>query len=167
MPIYALGGFIQDVAPDYCEFVAIFTRSGFNTTSLIVSELKNKFLVLPENVNEEEINYGEIWRYKRDTLWEIKPSLSLWKYLYVFTNLGKSTRVETLNDINVLINRSLDCARLMNCKSIGYIVIRSNNHTDEECALRMIDSIRNWEQIFNYNINVYLIDRVNGFAPFV
>jgi hypothetical protein len=167
MPIYALGGLVQDLAPDYCEFVAIFTSSGFNTTSLIVKEIKNKFLVLPENVNEEEINYDEIWRCRRNTLWEIKPSLSLWKYLYVFTNLGNSTGVQTLNDIKVLINRSLDCARLMNCRSIGYIIIRSNNHTDEECAQRMIDSIRIWEQIFSYKINVYLIDRVNGFAPFV
>jgi hypothetical protein len=167
MPIYALGGFIQDLAPDYCDFVAIFTRSGFNTTSLIVKDLKNKFLIFPKNVNEEEIDNDEIWRYRQDTLWEIKPSLSLWKYLYVFSNLGRSTRVESIDDINILINRSLDCARLMNCKSIGYIIIRSNNHTDEECAQRMIDSIINWEQIFKYEINVYLIDRVNGFAPFV
>jgi len=167
MPIYALGGFIQDLAPDYCDFVAIFTRSGFNTTSLIVKDLKNKFLIFPKNVNEEEIDYNEIWRYRQDTLWEIKPSLSLWKYLYVFSNLGRSTRVESIDDINILINRSLDCARLMNCKSIGYIIIRSNNHTDEECAQRMIDSIINWELIFKYEINVYLIDRVNGFAPFV
>jgi hypothetical protein len=167
MPIYALGGFIQDLAPDYCDFVAIFTRSGFNTTSLIVKDLKNKFLIFPKNVNEEEIDYDEIWRYRQDTLWEIKPSLSLWKYLYVFSNLGRSTRVESIDDINILINRSLDCARLMNCKSIGYIIIRSNNHTDEECAQRMIDSIINWELIFKYEINVYLIDRVNGFAPFV
>jgi hypothetical protein len=167
MPIYALGGFIQDLAPDYCDFVAIFTRSGFNTTSLIVKDLKNKFLIFPKNVNEEEIDNDEIWRYRQDTLWEIKPSLSLWKYLYVFSNLGRSTRVESIDDINILINRSLDCARLMNCKSIGYIIIRSNNHTDEECAQRMIDSIINWELIFKYEINVYLIDRVNGFAPFV
>ena len=167
MPIYALGGFIQDLAPDYCDFVAIFTRSGFNTTSLIVKDLKNKFLIFPKNVNEEEIDYNEIWRYRQDTLWEIKPSLSFWKYLYVFSNLGRSTRVESIDDINILINRSLDCARLMNCKSIGYIIIRSNNHTDEECAQRMIDSIINWELIFKYEINVYLIDRVNGFAPFV
>jgi hypothetical protein len=145
MPIYAVGGYIETFAPEKCEAVAIFTIDGFSGTNLLFREFTN-------NRQKTLLSQDQ----------EFYTNQGITRYYYVFSN-PRGRKLDNIDRINQYIKNSLDYARLEKIKSIAYLIFDSDEFNLSLIARRMIEVIKEWEEIEKYEIDIYLVDRVNGF----
>jgi hypothetical protein len=163
MPIYAVGGYIETFAPEKCEAVAIFTLDGFSGTNLLFREFtNNRQKTLLSQDQEFYTNQDKPWNNRMDTFWKITPPKGITRYYYVFSN-PRGRKLDNIDRINQYIKTSLDYARLEEIKSIAYLIFDSDKFNLSLIARRMIEVIKEWEEIEKYEIDIYLVDRVNGF----
>lgn len=163
MPIYAVGGYIEAFAPEKCEAVAIFTLDGFSGTNLLFREFTNNRQKTLLNQDQEfYTNQDKPWNNRMDTFWEITPSKGITRYYYVFSN-PRGRKLDNIDRINQYIKTSLGYAKLKKIKSIAYLIFASDKIISSLIARRMIEVIQEWEEIEKYEIDIYLVDRVNGF----
>jgi hypothetical protein len=163
MAIYAIRGLIEEFAPIKSEAVAVYARDGFASLKWIWDQItsdRNTNLIFPTDL--ANVDQREPWRNKQDTFWEISPHNGVTRYYYSFSN-PSGKRLVNIDQIDQLINRSLDHARLMKIKSIAYVIIPIEEDDQRISARRMLQTIRNWQSVFNYELDIYLVDRVNGF----
>ena len=185
MTIKTIKGMLMDVAPTKSEAIAIWMCSGFNTRNAIWRfELKEKGieikLIHPErgdissNVKDSAFESNligyEPWRLHFETLWEITSDFGKLKYIYVFPNPEDKPRLNHIEDINQLINKCLDVLNVNSIHSVSFILIPALPRgeynieiEDLQSAKQMIYSIRNWLSENESNMEVYLVDRVDGF----
>ena len=173
MTIKTIKGMLMDVAPTKSEAIAIWMCSGFNTRNAIWRfELKEKGieieLIHPERENISS-NY-EPWKLHFETLWKITSDVGQLKYIYVFPNPEDKQRLDHIQDINQLINKCLGILNVNSINSVSFILIpalpKGEHNTeieDLQSAKQMIYSIRNWLSENESNMEVYLVDRVDGF----
>lgn len=172
MAIKAIKGMIMDVAPLKSQAMAIWMRSGFNSSNAIWRfELKEKGvnveLIHPfeKNINKDI----EPWLLPHETLWKITPELGKLKYIYIFPNPEDNKGVDDMEAINQMIYKCLDTLSNYSITSVSFILIpalqKGNNFEtqDLESAKQMIISIQNWLYNMNQDMDVYLVDRVDGF----
>ena len=179
MTIKAIKGMLMDVAPTKSEAIAIWMCSGFNARNGIWRfELKEKGieikLIHPErgdiSPNESNLIGYEPWRLHFETLWKITSDFGKLKYIYVFPNPEDKQRLNHIEDINQLINNCLDVLNVNSINSVSFILIpalpRGEHYTeieDLQSAKQMIYSIRNWLSENESNMEIYLVDSVDGF----
>ena len=163
MAIYAIRGLIEEFAPINSEVVAVYAREGFASLMWIWDQItrdRNTTLIFPNDLTN--VNQEKPWRNNEDTFWEINPQNGVTRYYYSFSN-PSGNRLVNIEQIDQLINRNLDHARLMKIKSIAYVIIPIEEDDQRISARRMLQAIRKWQSIFNYELDIYLVDRVNGF----
>ncbi len=190
MAIVNLKGKIWDVAPDKAEAIAVWLRDGFNLRHSIWGyDLEEKKitpkLIYPLNNNTPErlssqydfdINL-QPWKLPYDTLWRIVPKMyKKLKYIYVFSNPKDEKTVDSLEEIDRLINQCLTTLNLRGVKSVAMILIPATingtksipiGQDDVLSAKRMISSIQNWLSANEIDMDIYLVDIVDDFAPLV
>lgn len=186
MPIYAIQGDILNVAPQKSESIAIWMCSGFNSRNSIWRyELKNRGfmprLVHPSNrvVSKKVLNSAfdtdsknEPWMLAHETLWKLSgPNLGELKYIYVFPNPEDKQALNSLSDLEISINICMQTLTNFDIKSVSFILVPSIMHVhsekhvnDLESAKNMIFSLQNWLIKNKSDIDVYLVDRGNGFV---
>jgi hypothetical protein len=184
MKIETIKGSLMDLAPTTSEAIAIWMCSGFNTRNSIWRfELKKKGieieLIHPEENNissdvknsayEVNTNY-EPWRLPCETLWKITNDIGKLKYIYVFPNPEDKHRLDDIQEIDQLINKCLGILKVNSINSVSFILIpalpRGEHNTeieDLQSAKQMIYSIQNWLSKNGSHMQVYLVDRVDGF----
>jgi hypothetical protein len=187
MAIVNLKGMIMDVAPDKAEAIAVWLRSGFNDRhSIWLFDLEEKGintkLIYPVNKNTPERSEYEFdinlqpWKLPFDTLWRIVPkSYKKLKYIYVFSNPKDEKTVGDIEEIDKLINQCLTTLNARRVKSVAMILIPASIDGRREptgegnklSAKRMISSIQNWLSAKERDVDIYLVDKVDDFAPFV
>ncbi len=185
MRINAIKGMLMDVAPNKSEAIAIWMYSGFNARNAIWRSLRKDIniiftLICPErgdtssSIKDSTIKYDlidhEPWRLHFETLWKITPDLGKLRYIYVFPNPEDKRRLNHIEDIKHLINRCLNCLNEESIHSVSFILIpalpieeHSSEIEDLQSAKQMIYTIRNWLCENESNMEVYLVDRVDGF----
>jgi hypothetical protein len=186
MPIYTAIGDIMDFAPSKSEAVAIWMCGGFNTRNAIWrSEIVNRKIdielvdssgypvaeaVLNSAYQSDTIN--EPWRLNHETLWKFTSNIQgILKFLYIFPNSEDKSRLDSLKDIDALIIRCLNVLQKNTIKSVSFILIPAYSSTDTAnndindiaSANQMIESIKNWLNNNNSEMEVYLVDRQDGF----
>lgn len=189
MSIVNLKGMIMDVAPYKAEAIAVWLRIGFNARhSIWLFDLKEKGintkLIYPVNKNAPERLNSEYefdinlhpWKLPFDTLWRIVPkSYKKLKYIYVFSNPKDEKTVDDLDEIDKLINQCLTTLNARRVKSVAMILIPASIDGRSEptgegnklSAKRMVSSIQNWLSSKERDMDIYLVDMVDDFAPFV
>ena len=185
MGIKAIKGRIMDTAPSNSEAVAVWMYKGFNTRYAIWGfEIKERDirleLIYPNDFmhseNSLESAYKtktkcEPWRLTYGTLWKItNRNQGKLKYIYIFPNPEDKQRLENLDEIDELIKRCFTTLNENSINSVSLILIpalsRGEHNTELEdikSAEQMICSIKNWLSENEEDMNVYLVDRVDGF----
>jgi hypothetical protein len=186
MPIHSIKGEIMDIAPLKSEAMAVWMCSGFNTRNAVwryylASRQIEKTLahssgnlVAPSVLNSayklDALN--EPWRLNHETLWEITSNnQGKLKFLYIFPNAEDKSRLDSLKDIDSLINQCLNVLQKNTIKSVSFILIPAFSNTnavnfdidDIDSANQMIDSINDWLKMNNSNMDIYLVDRQGSF----
>ena len=184
MKIETIKGSLMDLAPTTSEAIAIWMCSGFNTRNAIWRyELKEKGIEI-ELIHPEENNISsdvknsayelnkdyEPWRLPCATLWKITNDIGKLKYIYVFPNPEDKHRLDDIQEIDQLINKCLGILKVNSINSVSFILIpalpRGEHNTeieDLQSAKQMIYSIQNWLSKNESHMQVYLVDRVDGF----
>jgi hypothetical protein len=173
---------IMDVAPAVSESVAVWMRSGFNTSNAVWRfELKDKHIKVklfhPVNSDPDDKcrqsayeldTDNEPWRLPFDTIWEVIPgACQKLKYIYIFSNTPDNQAVSSLHDIDTLLNRCLNNLDEIGVRSVAMILIPSADQSDRISARRMISAIQKWLNLNNSDMNIYLVDRADDFAPLI
>lgn len=188
MPIHTAKGDIMDFATSRSEAVAIWMCSGFNSRNSIWRwELNEKLFriklehPLDRYIDPDILNSAyklnpthEPWKLSFETLWSMtSEDQKKLKYLYIFPNPDDQIRLENIEQIDSLIVNCLEVLNKNSIKSVSFILIpaylnkdESNNDiNDIASANQMIESINNWLNNNNSEMEVYLVDRQDGFSP--
>lgn len=192
MAIYTLKGNIIEVAPDQVEVMVLWINKAYNARfalwfaeiSAKIESLKLAGLIsndgfipngtrkdlVPSIIMSNEMSHVYPWKSHYDTLWEVLPPIQKTRYLYIFSNPGDKQVLPEFNMVKDYINRCLTQLAKMNVKSCAMIHIPASetidHHTNEDdirSASMMVESINNWINENNYNIDVYLVDRTDDF----
>lgn len=107
------------------------------------------------------------WKTGEDTLWEIiTEKYRLLKYVYLFESDKYNSPLSSINEIDRLINRCLNKLKEKEVRKVAFILIPTVED-DVTSAKRMIEAINRWMIDNDYEMDVYLVDRIGGFDDLV
>ena len=179
MPLHALKGDITKLAPENSQAAAFWIYAGFNTRRLLWEEyiphLASFQPVQPNNIHLNDQHPFLVdddiaipWMLPNDTLWSIRHNGQL-EYIYIFSNHTNRYGVDSPEEMDQIIANCLTVLRNMNIRSVSFVFIPTKIPDRELIAAEnlsaqyMINSIRNWLDHNDDCMNVYLIDRTDGF----
>ncbi|MEN9883919.1 MAG: hypothetical protein RLZZ420_1136 [Bacteroidota bacterium] len=185
MSIKAIKGNIMDTAPLNSEAIAVWMCDGFVGRNGIwrfeIEERNIKLeLIHPTNLTRSEVisaSENKPWILAFDTLWKISnENHGHLKYIYIFPNPEDKQRLDSLDEMDLLINRCFDLLHEHHINSVSLILIpaleliqpvqpgqNAQYLADLASAKHMISSIKNWLSENKVDMNVYLVDQSDDF----
>ncbi len=178
MRISARKGRLIHIAPECSEAVVIWITNGFNTRNAfwkfdLKEHLPYMDLVFPKD-SIQPISRDFPWKSHLNSMWELKSELKKLKYVYVFSNLKSAHSLEGENALIQLIEQALADLSRFHIKSVSFIIIPYTKDGGipesidyENSARCMIKTIDEWLKKNNNNLDIFLVDRVDGFTPYL
>lgn len=189
MSIEAIRGNIMDTAPLNSEAIAVWLCGGFvGRNGIWQFEIEERNIELklihPANLTHSEViseSENKPWILSSETLWKItNENQGHLKYIYIFPNPEDKQRLNSLDEMDLLINRCFDVLNEHHINSVSLILIpalepippvqsgeNSKHLADLASAEHMIGSISNWLSENRVDMKIYLVDQADDFRNLI